>query len=768
MTLTAAGATEGVACALGLVSGGADDGLLGAAAVADGPTALVTPFPAEMTAVAPSAGPASGGIRATARTAGFPRFAETRGNAETGDFRADSGRSAPSRELPRVEAPAACVARPPRMCRAPSPSPSPARGAVRRLRTSTTGGFLFPSGGIPEAWRRQRFPPPGTPRVTTRWTCTRGGSAAGSSRRGSRTCACSGTAAASRARRRGALVGPGAASCRRRRRAGSRPSRWPRARVLRVLRVPKVPRARTSRGSSRRREASRCTYRRRYRALIPRDVVSGWDSTLTLLGEHQRRGDGGAGWTGDAHFFWCFFGDGVAVPARSVSSALAVCEILPPAAATTMNDDRRRRVRVVFIVAFGVGRHERIIRRIRRVPDERPTGAPAHASRRPRGARRFQSRPRRAVRRTGFRLPILHAPPRAPRPSPRPTDVRGGHGRLDRRDARPALRGRPNLGCRFGTIGPTSAAWASAATVRCVAPGRAPGPAPASVLGTSFDSQVAVTFRDPVVDATKGGVVRVASRSGGSSTLVVVRSGYADRRRRNPSSRRSSASAAADTHVRRVRRVPRVPRVRGCRGAYAGLNSGCGGRLGAGAGAVVARFNVPAPGDRFESFGGVAFRVVALGFDAETFAHGGDRPKPRRLRGRSRRPVTLGVPGGGGFDRGSVPGRPRRRRRRSRGGERGGRRAGHRTRRARSVVVSRRRFSSLPVRLRAIGGCDERGVVRRRRLRDAAARRGEREAGGELPRRARSAPPSTAFGSSRGRRRRRRAGRFRFRTARPW
>ena len=40
------------------------------------------------------------------------------------------------------------------------------------------------------------------------------------------------------------------------------------------------------------------------------------------------------------------------------------------------------------------------------------------------------------------------------------------------------------------------------------------------------------------------------------------------------------------------------------------------------------RFNVPAPGDRFESFGGVAFRVVALGFDAETFAHGGEHPNP--------------------------------------------------------------------------------------------------------------------------------------------
>ena len=76
------------------------------------------------------------------------------------------------------------------------------------------------------------------------------------------------------------------------------------------------------------------------RALIPRDVVSGWDSTLTLLGEHQRRGDGGTGGgTGDAHSFWCFFGDGVAVPARSVSSALAICEILPPAAAA---DDERR------------------------------------------------------------------------------------------------------------------------------------------------------------------------------------------------------------------------------------------------------------------------------------------------------------------------------------------------------------------------------------------------------------------------------------------
>ena len=65
------------------MSGGADDGLLGAAAVADGPTALVTPFPAEMTAVTPSAGPASGGSVAIARLAGFSftrRRAETHGN----------------------------------------------------------------------------------------------------------------------------------------------------------------------------------------------------------------------------------------------------------------------------------------------------------------------------------------------------------------------------------------------------------------------------------------------------------------------------------------------------------------------------------------------------------------------------------------------------------------------------------------------------------------------------------------------------------------
>ena len=251
---SAAGAAEGVACALGLVSGGADDGLLGAAAVADGPTALITPFPGETTAVAPSGGPASGGTAATARTAGFSRRGDLRAT-QTGDFRADSGRSAPSREYPRAEAP--CVARPPRTCRAPSPSSSPARAAVRRLRTSPTGGSL--SGGTPEARRRPRSPPPGTPRVTTRWTFTRGGSAAGSPRRGSRTCACWGTAAAPRARRRGARVGPGAASCRRRRRAGSRPSRWPRARVPRVPRVPRAPRALTSRGSSRRREASRCT-----------------------------------------------------------------------------------------------------------------------------------------------------------------------------------------------------------------------------------------------------------------------------------------------------------------------------------------------------------------------------------------------------------------------------------------------------------------------------------------------------------------------------
>ena len=85
-TAGAAATNEGVACALGLVSGGADDGLLGAATVADGPTALVTPSPAEMTAVAPSAGPASGGSAATATlAAGFSsrRIGSRDGN---GDF----------------------------------------------------------------------------------------------------------------------------------------------------------------------------------------------------------------------------------------------------------------------------------------------------------------------------------------------------------------------------------------------------------------------------------------------------------------------------------------------------------------------------------------------------------------------------------------------------------------------------------------------------------------------------------------------------------
>jgi len=53
-----------------------------------------------------------------------------------------------------------------------------------------------------------------------------------------------------------------------------------------------------------------------------------WESMLTLVGEHLRRdgGDEMGGFGG----YWCLFGDAAASPARSISSAVAVCE-LPPA-----------------------------------------------------------------------------------------------------------------------------------------------------------------------------------------------------------------------------------------------------------------------------------------------------------------------------------------------------------------------------------------------------------------------------------------------------
>ena len=133
-----------------------------------------------------------------------------------------------------------------------------------------------------------------------------------------------------------------------------------------------------------------------------------------------------------------------------------------------------------------------------------------------------------------------------------------------------------------------------------------------------------MTFRAPVVDATKGGVVRVASRGGGSSTLVVVRAGA------GPSTTEPLTATVLGVGGGGYARATCAdgPGVGdGARERRSGLQWGaCGGRQGAGAGAIVARFDVPAPGDRFDRFGGVAFRVVALGFDAETFAHGVNHP----------------------------------------------------------------------------------------------------------------------------------------------
>ena len=608
---SAAGAAEGVACALGLVSGGADDGLLGAAAVADGPTALITPFPGETTAVAPSVGPATGGTAATARTAGFSSSRRFTRDAN-GGFSCRFGTIGPVAGVPAGGGAVRCE------------TPAHVPGAVAVVVAGARGGSSFAyvaDGGI--SFRRDAGS--AAPSAIPSSGDAAGHDAVDVYARGFG----GGLAAAGIAYL--CVLGDGGGLVAS---ATARGAGWTRCGVL-----PSTAPSGFTTVSVAAREGTdgaegahlagfvaasgsvEVYARPEARALIPRDVVSGWDSTLTLLGEHQRRGDGGTagGGTGDAHSFWCFFGDGVAVPARSVSSALAVCEILPPAAA----DDERRSSSSSLASSSSSRSASDDTNASSDESDEYPTSVRrAH----PRTRRVDLASPAAFDRGRGapcggpdsgcrsFRH--FPAPLAIHRVRPTSAPVTGGsvvamHG-LRFADV-------PNLGCRFGTIGPTSGSWASAATVRCITPGRAPGPAPASALGTSFDDDdaVAVTFRSPVVDATKGGVVRVASRSGGSSTLVVVRSGE------GPSSAEPLVATVLGVGGGGRARATCTTGGASVGSEYAGT---CGGRRGAGAGAIVARFDVPAPGDRFDRFGGVAFRVVALGFDAEAFAHGGDRP----------------------------------------------------------------------------------------------------------------------------------------------
>ena len=185
--------------------------------------------------------------------------------------------------------------------------------------------------------------------------------------------------------------------------------------------------------------------------MLPRDVLAGSDTTLTLVGEHLRRdtgdnqlgGGGGDEWGG----YWCLFGDAPPTPARAVSSAVAVCE-LPPAggerARALKLTSGRRRVDLAPTPGAGV---------------LGPCAAAAAGC-----------------------VALRYWPVVATVTAASPASVPEGGG------ARVTVAGRgfpdvPALGCRFGTTGPVTAQWGSFTRVECHSPAKAPSTVLVAVLG---------------------------------------------------------------------------------------------------------------------------------------------------------------------------------------------------------------------------------------------------------------------------------------------
>ena len=541
-TLSTAAASGESVVTLGLVPGGTQAGGLGSGTVVDGPVAWARPHPAEVSAVGPSHGPSSGGSAVTVQGGGFSR-----------EF---------SRASCRIGAIGPIAGSPPGNTAVRCTTPAHTSGAVTVTVLGAVGGGTFVyvtnGDGYRAGGRRSASSPApvsisseGTVDgavdayteglgggVPTGYLCVLGDydGFASATKKGAGWTRCGGLPSVASGFTTISVAAPGPA-------ADSSTTTTLLASVaaamgdIEVYTQPEV------------------------HAVIPRDVVSGRDATLTLLGEHQRRAGG--------FDFWCFYGDGISVRARSVSSAVATCEILP-------GTDERRPAR--SLASKTSASASAWTRRVDLAAPTSNRGAGGPCASTESGCRSFK-----------------HFPAPAALNSVSPASIPAGGG------SAVALNGIgfadvSDLACRFGSVGPVSAAWGSSGVVRCVAPAKAPGLVAVSALG-AFDANATLAFREPV-SVSVNGAFATARRAGGPTMLVSASVGGGVLK-----SERLTATVLGESGV----------------GERAACLGGCGGR---GAGPLLARF--PAPGVRV--IGGPAFRVVALGFDAETASFGGEDP----------------------------------------------------------------------------------------------------------------------------------------------